>query len=96
MDKMDSQHDESMKKLSSNMEKLTHCIADGFSLLQGLLYSPPPGTYNPYAAAGYPPPPPQQNGMVFNNTGCSTGLPRDHSTTYNIKMMIQVKIIQNV
>ena len=87
MDKMDSQHDESMKKLSSNMEKLTHCIADGFSLLQGLLYSPPPSTYNPppstynpYAAAGYPPPPPQQHGIVLNN-GCYTDLPRDHSTT---------------
>ena len=53
MDKMDSQYDESMKKLSSNMEKLMHCIADGFSLLQRLLYSPPPNTYNPYAAAGY-------------------------------------------
>ena len=80
MDKMDSQHDESMKKLSNNMEKLIHCIADGFSLLQGLLYSPPPNTYNPYAAASYPPPPLQQHGMVYNNS-CYTDLPRDHSTT---------------
>ena len=40
MDKINSQHDDSMKKLiSSNMEKLTHYIADGFSLLQGLLYT---------------------------------------------------------
>ena len=58
-----------------------HCIADGFSLLQGLLYSPPPNTYSPYAAAGYPHPPPQPNGMVFNNAGCYTDLPRDHSAT---------------
>ena len=66
------------------MEKLIHCIADGFSLLQGLLYSPHLAhTYIPYAAAGYPPrpPPPQQNGMVFNDTGCYTDLPRDHLTT---------------
>ena len=80
MDKMDSQHDESMKKLFSNMEKLTHCIANGFSLLQRLLYSPPPNMYNPYAAAGYLPPPPQQHGMVYNN-GCYTDLPHDHFAT---------------
>lgn len=82
MDKMDSQHDKSMKKLSSNMEKLTHCIADGFSLLQGLMYSPPaPNAYNPYAGSYPPHPPPQPSRMVFNNTGCYTDLPRDHSTT---------------
>ena len=80
MDKMDSQHDESMKKLSNNMEKLTHCISDGFSLLQGLLYSQQPNTYNPYAA-GYPPPPPQPNGMIFSNAACYTDLPRDNTTT---------------
>ena len=64
MDRMDKQHSENMGKLSSNMDKLTNCISDGFSLLQGLIYPPPgAGTYQqPYA--GYNPP--QQSGMIFN------------------------------
>ena len=35
---MDKQHSENMGKLSNNMDKLTKCISDGFSLLQGLIY----------------------------------------------------------
>ena len=37
MDKMDDEYTENMKKISSNMEKLTNSIADGFSLLKNLL-----------------------------------------------------------
>ena len=49
-----------MGKLSSNMDKLTNCISDGFSLLQGLIY-PPPGMFQqPYGAY------PQQRGMMYN------------------------------
>ena len=64
MNRMDKQHSENMGKLSSNMDKLTNCISDEFSLLQGLIYPPPAaGTYQqPYA--GYNPP--QQSGMIFN------------------------------
>ena len=43
------------------MDKLTHSISDGFSLLQGLLYSPPGGYQQPYG--GYNP---QQSGIIFN------------------------------
>ena len=54
-----------MGKLSSNMDKLTNCISDGFSLLQGLIYpTPAAGTYyQPYA--GYNPP--QQSGTIFHH-----------------------------
>ena len=52
MDKVDKDHSETMAKLSSNMEKLTDSIADGFSLLRNLLTPQPPQSqhniYPPY------------------------------------------------
>ena len=68
------------RKSSYNIEKLAHFISDGFSLLQELLYSQQPNTYNSYVA-GYPPPLPQQNGMMFGNAACYTDLSCDNSTT---------------
>ena len=38
MNQMDKQYMENMSKLSSNMGRLTDSIADGFTLLQGLLH----------------------------------------------------------
>jgi len=62
MEEMDKQYTETMTRLSSNMEKLTNSIADGFALLKNTLYCPPPpsmyppsGGYNPGL---YPPPGP--------------------------------------
>ena len=60
MDRMDKKYSENMGKLSSNMDKLTNCISNGFSWLQGLIY-PPPGTFQqPYGAY------PRQSGMMYN------------------------------
>ena len=56
MDQMDRLHNEHMKKLSTNMEQLTSSIASGFSLFQGLLYTPPQHIYQQTGYANFNPP----------------------------------------
>lgn len=53
MDAVEKEHNEHMKKLSNNMEKLTSSIADGFSLLRSLL-APPQPMYPPYGPYSHP------------------------------------------
>ena len=52
MDKMDKKYAENMERMSSNMEKLTESISDGFALLkQMMMYQqPPPGMYHPQSS----------------------------------------------
>ena len=64
MDQMDGLHNEHMKKLSTNMEQLTSSIASGFSLLQGLLYTPPQHIYQQTGYVNFNPP--RQGGMPYN------------------------------
>ena len=65
MDKMDKEYSTNMKSLSSNMEKLTNSIADGFLLLKNLMMpqqqqQQPQMPYNvhTYTRSAPPPPPP--------------------------------------
>lgn len=56
MEKMDKQYTDNMTLLSGNMEKLTNSIADGFSLLRGMLVPQhPQPMYSPYQASVYNP-----------------------------------------
>jgi len=50
---VDKDYNENMTKLSSNMEKLTNSIADGFSLLRNLLTPQPQPMYPPYPPSMY-------------------------------------------
>ena len=57
MDKMDKEYSNHLNKLTSNMEKLTGCIADGFSMLRQIIHPPfsqymPPASY-PSMHSGY-------------------------------------------
>ena len=65
MDKMDKEYSTNMKSLSSNMEKLTNSIADGFLLLKNLMmpqqqqHQPQmPSNVHTYTRSAPPPPPP--------------------------------------
>ena len=65
MDQMDRLHNEHMKKLSANMEKLTSSITTGFSLLQGLLYTPPQHMCQQTGYTNFNPT--QQGGMPYSS-----------------------------
>ena len=56
MDRMDMQYNENMSKLSANMDRMTNSIADGFTLLRGLLLPQQPA-YHPQQHPMYGPPP---------------------------------------
>ena len=60
MDNMDKEYSTNMKSLSSNMEKLTNSIADGFLLLKNLMMPQLQMPYNvhTYTRSAPPPPPP--------------------------------------
>ena len=88
MQKMDTQHVNNMAKLSTNMDRLTDSIADGFSLLRGLLlqqppmYQPPQQQMYPSQHMYHPPPrmmhPPfsgQQQAMLLPTTSADNSLP---------------------
>ena len=47
MDRMEQKHNDNMASLSSNLEKLTNSITEGFSLLRNIL-APQPGMYPTY------------------------------------------------
>ena len=64
MEQMDKQYTENMSKLSTNMDRLTDSIADGFSLLRSLLVTQPT-MFQPQPCGGhmYPPQQPMFNGQ---------------------------------
>ena len=79
MEHMDRVYSENVKCLSSNMEKLTNSISEGFSMLSTLV-----GQQMQYR---YPPPPPQtQPGYPFHpymlHTSPSTSY-SSHDSTYS-------------
>ena len=60
MERMDKEHAETMARMSANMDKLTNSIADGFSLLRGLLLPqqtmyPPTPMFGGHQPPMYPP-----------------------------------------
>ena len=90
MDRMDQQYSDNMSKLSSTMDRLTDSIADGFSLLRGLLlpqqsvfppqqpmYRPPQPIYQPPQQVLYHPS--QQQPMFSGHQQPMFGSPSNSS-----------------
>ena len=84
MDQMDRLHNEHMKKISANMEKLTRSITTGFSLLQGLSYTPPQHMY-------------QQTGYINFNPTQLGGMPYSsgHFSDYHAPQPTTVRSLYN-
>ena len=79
MDEMDKKYAENMERMTSNMEKLTESIADGFTLLKQMMtYQQPPGgmyhpqpPFNPYMLGS----PHSYNQRIPNYPSCNSSTP---------------------